>query len=109
MLTGVGACLELALDCGLAQHHRIGNHGAYGIDALVQVNLDGIEIAVVSSGDLFGDIALGDAVYIASREIQRSNHRIQSFVNALHDFAVVALMLTGVGACLELAFDCGLA
>ena len=54
VLGGVGPGRQLALDRRLGQESGVGNHGVDGVDALVQVVLDLVEVAVVGVGDLSG-------------------------------------------------------
>ena len=60
MLGGVGAGGEFALHGGLGQHVGVGDECIHGVDAGVQVVLDGVEVAIVGVGDLGRDRALGD-------------------------------------------------
>ncbi len=90
------------------QHTGVADQRVNGVDAGVQVVLDLVEVAVVVVGDLGRNVALGDAVDVLGRNIERADDRVQRGVYALNDFAVVALMLGGVGASGQLAFDGGL-
>ena len=67
-----------------------------------------IEVAVVGVGDLGRNVALADPVHVVGGYIQWPDDRVQAIVHALHDLAVVALVLGGVGACGQLAFNGGL-
>ncbi len=79
-----------------------------GVDAGVQVVLDLVEVAVVVVGDLGRNVALRDPVNVLSGNIERADDRIQRGVYAIDDLTVIALMLGGVGASGQLAFDGGL-
>ncbi len=46
-------------------------------------------------------------VHVVGRYVERTDHRVQRFVYALHDLAVVALVLAGVGASGQLALNRG--
>ena len=105
VLGGIGACGQLAFDGGLRQHAGVGDQRVHGIDAGVQVVLDLVEVAVVVVGDPRRNVAFGDPVHILGRDIQRADDRVQRGIHAFDDFAEVALMLAGVGACGQLAFD----
>jgi 5-keto 4-deoxyuronate isomerase len=74
-----------------------------GLDAGVEVVLDGVEVAVVGVGDGLGDIAQGDQLHVLGRDVQRADHGVQRVVDALHHFAEVALVLAGVGTGGQLA------
>jgi hypothetical protein len=75
-----------------------------GLDALVEVVLDGVEIAVVVIGDLRGDVALADFVYVVGRDIQRPDNGVQSRIESGDDFAELPAMFAGIGAGGQLAF-----
>ncbi len=108
MLGGVGAGGQLAVHGGSGEHGGVRHQGVHGIHTLVEVVLDLVEVAVVFVGDLGGDIALGDAVHIAGGHIEGADDGIQAVIHALYDLPVVALVLGGVGAGGQLAFDGGL-
>ncbi len=46
------------------------------IDALIQIVLDGVEVAVIVIGDLGRDLALADFVHVVGREVQRPDHSV---------------------------------
>ena len=104
VLAGVGARGQLALDGGLRQNTGVGDQRVHGIDAGVQVVLDLVEVAVVVVGDPGRNVAFRNPVHILRRNIERTNDRIQRGVDSLDDFAIVALVLAGIGACGQLAF-----
>ena len=108
VLGSVGACGQLAIYGGLRQQNRIGDQRVDGLDAGVEVVLQNIEVAVVGVGDLGRNVAPADPIDIIRGYIQRPNHRVQAIVHALHDLAIVALMLRGVGARGQLAVHCRL-
>ena len=86
----------------------VGDQRVDGVDAGVEVVLDGVEVAVVVVGDLGRDVALGDLVDIVGGDVQRPDDRVERVVHALDDLAVVALMLGGVGAGGKTSFHGGL-
>ena len=104
VLGGVGAGGQFAFRRRLDQHAGLGHQRVDGVDAVVQVVLDLVEVAVVGVGDLGRDVALGDAVHVLGGDVQRADHRVQRLVDALDDLAVVALVLGGIGAGGQLAF-----
>ena len=108
VLGGVGAGGELAVHGGLGQHAGVGDQRVDGVDAAVEVVLDLVEVAVVGVGDLGRDVALGDPVDVVGGHVQRADDGVEGLVDALDDLAEVALVLGGVGAGGELAFDGGL-
>ena len=107
MLGGVGAGGELALHRRRREHVGVGDQRIHGVDAGVEVVLDGVEVAVVAVGDLGRDRALGDLVDIIGGDVQRPDDRVERVVHALDDLAEVALVLGGVGAGGELALHGG--
>ena len=108
MLRCVGARGELALDRGLGEQSGLGDQQVDSIDRLVEVVLDGVEVAVVGIGDLRRDIALGDALDVGRSNVQRRDDGVQRLIHTLHDLAEVTLMLGCVGARGQLALDRGL-
>ena len=108
VLARVGACGEFAICRCLDQQSGLVHQRLDVIDAGVEVVLDFVEVAVVAVGDLGRDVALGDTVHVLGRYVQRTNHRVQRGIDALHNLAVVALVLAGFGACPELALDSSL-
>ena len=108
MLGRIGAGFELAFNRGLGQQVRVGDQSVDGVDGLVQVVLERVEVAVVAVGDLWRDVAFRDAVHIACGHIQRADHGVQRVVHALHDPLEVALVLGRIGAGFELAVHRGL-
>ena len=104
MLGGVGAGGQFAFHGRFGQHRRIRHQGIDGVDAVVEVVLDGIEVAVIGVADLVGNGAARDLVHIIGRHIQRADDRIQSVVDAFHDLAVVAAVFGSVGAGGQFAF-----
>ena len=107
VLGGVGAGGEFAFDGGFYQHAGVGHQRVDGVDAGVEVVLDFVEIALVGVGDLGRDVALRDAIHVFGRNVQGPDHGVEGLVDTLDDLAVVALMLGGVGAGGQLAFDRG--
>ncbi len=105
VLARVGAGGQLALDRRFGQHVGVGHQGADGLNALVQVVLDGVEVAIVVIGDFRWNIALADLVHVIGRDIERPDHGIQGGIHALDDLAEVAAMPAGVGAGGQLALD----
>ena len=104
MLGGIGAGGQLAFHGGDAEQVGVGHEGVHGVHALVEVVLDLVEVAVVLVSDLGGDVALGDAVHVAGGHVQGADDGVEAVIHALHDLAVVALVLGGVGAGGQLAF-----
>ena len=62
-----------------------------------------VEIAVVVVGDFRRDIALGDAIDVIGGHVQGADDGVERVVDALNDFAEIALMLVGIGAGGELS------
>ncbi len=108
MLGGIGACAQLTFRRGFDQPAGLSDQSLYIIDAIVQVVLDLVEVAVVVVGDPGRNVALGNPVNVLSGNIERADDRVQRGVYALDYFTVVALMLGGVGASGQLALDGGL-
>ncbi len=75
------------------------------VDAGVQVVLDLVEIAAVVFGDLRRDVALGDAVDVFRRHVQRPDHRVEGIVHPLHDPAEIALVLRGIRTGVQFPFN----
>ena len=69
----VGAGVQLALGGGLGQRRGFGDQAVDRVDALVEVVLDLVEVAVVVVGDLRRDVALGDPVDVLGRHVQRAD------------------------------------
>ena len=90
------------------QFIRFGQQAAHGIDAVVQVVLDFVEIAVVGVGDLRRDVALADPVHIFGRDIDRADKRIAQIVDAADQLSPAAREFGGIAACRQLAFHRGL-
>ena len=83
----------------------LGDHAVQSVDALVEVVLDLVEVAVVAVGDLRRDVALGNAVHVLGGHLQRTDHGVQRGVDALDDRAELQAYQFGVSAGLELSFD----
>ena len=93
MFGGIGTSGKLTLDCRFDEDVRVGHEGVEVIDAVVEVVLDLVEVAVVGVGDLRRDITLGDPVYVLCRYIERSDDGIQGIVDAFHDLLIIPLYL----------------
>ena len=76
---------ELAFHRRLREQVGIGHQRVDRVDALVQVVLDLVEVAVVIVGDLRRYVALGNPVHILGGHVQRSDDRVQGLVDAFHD------------------------
>ena len=76
MFAGIRTGSQLAVDCGLCEHSGISDHDIDSIDALVEVVLDFIEIAVVGIGDFWRDVAFRNSVHIFSSDVQRADDGI---------------------------------
>ncbi|GAM11841.1 hypothetical protein OR1_04159 [Geobacter sp. OR-1] len=107
MFGGIGSGVELAGNGGGGEHVGVGNQGVDGVDGLVEVVLDLVEVAVVGVGDPRRDVAFGDPVDIFGGNVQRPDDRIEGVVDTGHDLLEFTLMFGGVGAGVELAGDGG--
>ena len=103
----IGAGGELAVHGGFGEQPGVGHQQVDGIDTLVEVVLDGVEIAVVGVGDFGGNIALADAVDITGGDVERADDGIEGVIDTLDDLAEVALVFCCVGAGGELAVHGG--
>ncbi len=103
VLGGVGARGQLAGHGRFRKHPRVDNQRIHVVDAVIQVVLDGVEVAVVGVGDLGWDGALGDLVDIIGRDVQRTNHRVERLIHAFDNLLVAAMELAGVTARSELS------
>ena len=84
-------------------------HGAHGqpvgvvdeegdvVDAVVQIKLDLVEVAVVAVAYLLRHLSLGDPVHILSRHVQGADDRVQSLVESRHQVTEVPLVLGRIG------------
>ena len=104
-LAGVTAGLELALHRSLGQHPSLGHQAIDRVNALVEVVLDLVKVTLVLVGDLFRDVALGDAVHVLGGHVQGADHRIQRVIETLHDLGKFTLELARIASCVELPFD----
>jgi hypothetical protein len=80
---------------------------AQRIDAGVQVVLDGIEVAVISVGDLGRDGALGDLIDVGRGHVEGGDDGIENTVDPAHDFGVGAVELLRFAALAQLALASG--
>ncbi len=97
LMTGrVGARGQTALDGGSRQHVCICHQRVDGINTGIQIVLDGVEITIVGIGNRGRNIALGNAVNVIGRHIERANNRIQRRVHALDNLAVFTLIARGI-------------
>ena len=80
----------------------------HNVNAVVQVVLDFIEIAVVVVRNSGRNIALADPIHIFSSDVQRTDDGIEGFIDAGNDGLEIALMFAGIGASGQLAVYCGL-
>ena len=67
MFGGIGTSGKLTLDCRFDEDVRVGHEGVDVIDAVVEVALDDIVLALVVVGDLRRDIALADLIHVVGR------------------------------------------
>ena len=104
-LLGVSARLQLTVLGGLDQGVRLPQQAVHHVDALVEVVLDLVEVAVVVVGDLRGHVALGDAVDVFGRHVDRGHEGIDQLVGPVHDRPELCGNQIRVSARLELALD----
>ena len=97
MFGGIGAGGQLAFDGGLGQHVGVGDQGVDVVDAVVEVELDLVEVALVGIGDLGGDVPFTDPVHVLGGHVQRADDRIQGLVDPDHRLFEIPLMLGDVG------------
>jgi hypothetical protein len=105
VLGGISTGGESTFHRGLGQQDRIRGQRIDRCKAGVEMSFDRVEVPVVGVGNLGRNITLADAVDIIRRHVQRTDHRIQSLVDAFDDLAEVALVLTGICTCRELALN----
>ena len=79
-----------------------------GLDAAIEVILEDVEVAIIVVGDLRGNVPLGNLIDIIGGDVQWPDHRVERFVDTLHDLAEIALVLTRIRTGRKLAFDGGL-
>ena len=89
VLARIGAGGELAVLGALISGSRR-HQPVHHVDAVVQVVLDLVEVAVVVVGDLRRDVALGDPVHILGSHVQRADDGVERLVDAVDDLAEVA-------------------
>ncbi len=99
---GVSARTEFAGDGGSGEHLGFGDQIIHRDNALIQIVLELIEIPMIRVRDRFWDVPLGNPIYIFCRDIQRTDHRVQSLVDALHDPGEIPLELCGLTARIKL-------
>ena len=104
MLCGVGARGQLSFYRRLGEHVGIGHQGVDVVDAVVEIILDGIEIAVVGIADLAGDDAARDLVDVIGGDVERRNHGVQHGIDAADNVGIRAAELVGLAALGELSF-----
>ena len=98
MLGGISACGQLTFNSRLGKQTCVRNQSVDVVDTIVEVELDFVEVTVVSIGDLWRDIALADAVDIFSGHIERADHRIETIVDSDDDLLEVPLMFGSISA-----------
>ncbi len=103
MLRRVGTGRQFSFHGRLCEHCRVGCHHVHRTDALIQVVLDFVEIAVIGVRDHRGDIALRNPVNVLRRHVQRSDNGVYDLIDRLHTFLVGALQAADVGANVKFA------
>jgi hypothetical protein len=88
---GIGARAVLALAGRLGQHAGVGHQRVDVVDAVVEVVLDGVKVAVILLGDLGRDGAVADLVHVVGGHDQRADHRVEHRVDALDELALGAI------------------
>ena len=66
---GIGPFIQLAVGRSREDSPGFAQEVSHDIDAIVQINLGFIEVAVVDSGDLGGDIPFGETVQILGGDV----------------------------------------
>ena len=74
------------------------------VDARVEVVLQLVEVAVVGVGDLGRDVALGDAVHVLGRDVDRRHEGVNEAVGSFNDRPELQRNEIGVSARLQFAF-----
>ena len=80
-----------------------GQQAAHRIDAVIQVVLDFVEIAVVGIGDFRRDVALADPVHIFGRDVDRADEGIAQVIDAADQLAPAAREFGCIAAGRQLA------
>ena len=105
VLGGISPGGQTAFDRRLLEVAGLGHQVGDGIDSGVEVVLEGVEVTVVSVGNLGWNIAFGDAIDVIGGHVERINYRIQGVIDTLDDLTEVALMFAGIRAGRQLAVN----
>ncbi len=82
---------------------HLADQAAQGLDALVEVVLDLVEVAVVSVGDLCRDVTLGNPVHVLGSHVDRGREGVGYQVHGLHYRPELRSNSLWIGASLEFA------
>ena len=97
VFVGVDPGGELPFRGGAGLQVGVGDQGVDVVDATVEMEFDLVEVAMVLSGDLLGNIPPGDPVHVVGGHVQRGDDGIQSPVEPQNDFPKIPVVLVGVG------------
>ena len=104
----IGPSGKLSFNCSFGKNTRVGDQHVHGINALIEVVLYCIEVAIIGIGYLRRNIAFGNTIYIFRRYVEWPDYRIQAVINSLNNLAEITLMFGSVRTCGEFAFYCRL-
>ena len=93
----IGAGGKFTFYSSFREHFCVDNKGINGVDTDVEVVFDLVEIAIITVGNFRWNIALGDSIDIFGCNIERSDNRVETIIDALDDIFEVALMFGGIG------------
>ena len=82
----IGPGIEPPLDRGFCQHPGVLDEQVDGIDTLVEIVFDLVEVPVVGLFNLRRDVALGDPVNILSGDVEGSDDGIEGAVDTMCNF-----------------------
>ena len=108
MFRGVSTGIELTFYSSLNQAIGIAYHQIQGVNALIKVVLDLVEVALIFVRNLLGYVAFADTINILSGNINRGDEGVDQFVNTLQHHFVLTVKLVNFCSLVEPAVYCGL-
>ena len=107
MLGSIRASCQFPFYCRLGKNACVNYQKAHGINTLIEIVLDFIEITIIGIGNLRGYVTLGNPIHIFGCDIKRPDNRIECLVDAFHYFSIFSLMLCGISSSCKLSINCG--
>ncbi|OQA53825.1 MAG: hypothetical protein BWY45_02852 [Euryarchaeota archaeon ADurb.Bin294] len=108
MLRGISTGIQFPFNRRTREYTGVSDEIVDGINALVQVILDLVEVSVIRISDLRGDVTFRDTIHILGSDIQGADNRIKRVINPFGKQEKVALIFIRINPCIKLACFCSM-